>query len=272
MSWLNTVAVAISAPLEVDITAASAAASTRPASTGGSCISTNCGEGVVAGLQRRQQHLGRHPDHRAGDRVQQAVHAGRGAGPAGHAGAARGEHPLPDVLADQQAEGVDDEVGQDGARRRSRSARSASAGSFSASPPKPPAWISGDRQQDEEDADGLDDELHEVGQRDRPHAAEHGVDDHDAPPRMMAGTLPMSNSAPKMVRVGDGRGDRQHQRVAPHDDAGEHAGAGAVAQFQHLADGVDAQPLDPAGEQQAQQARMPKPMANTSHMPEMPYW
>jgi len=41
MSWLNTVAVAISAPLDVDITAASAAASTRPASTGGSCISTN---------------------------------------------------------------------------------------------------------------------------------------------------------------------------------------------------------------------------------------
>ena len=37
MSWLNTVAVAISAPLDVDITAAS----TRPASTGGSCISTN---------------------------------------------------------------------------------------------------------------------------------------------------------------------------------------------------------------------------------------
>ena len=40
MSWLNTVAVAISAPLEVDITAASAAASTRPASSPCSCIST----------------------------------------------------------------------------------------------------------------------------------------------------------------------------------------------------------------------------------------
>ena len=41
MSWLNTVAVAIRAPLEVDITAASAAASTRPASSGCSCISTS---------------------------------------------------------------------------------------------------------------------------------------------------------------------------------------------------------------------------------------
>ena len=54
-------------------------------------------------------------------------------------------------------------------------------------------------------------------------------------------------------RVGDGRGDRQHQRVGPHHHAGQHGRAGAVAQFEHLADGVDAQPLDPAGEQQAQQ-------------------
>ncbi len=71
------------------------------------------GERVVAGLQRRQQNLGRHPDHRAGHRVQQAVHARSGAGPARHPRAAGGEHPLPDVLADQQSEGVDDEVGQD---------------------------------------------------------------------------------------------------------------------------------------------------------------
>lgn len=41
MSWLNTVAVAISAPLEVDIAAASAAASTRPARIGGNCISSS---------------------------------------------------------------------------------------------------------------------------------------------------------------------------------------------------------------------------------------
>ena len=40
MSWPNTVAVAISAPLAVDMTAASAAASTRPDSTGGMATST----------------------------------------------------------------------------------------------------------------------------------------------------------------------------------------------------------------------------------------
>jgi hypothetical protein len=41
MSWLNTVAVAINAPDEVDITAASAAASTRPARIGCSWDSTS---------------------------------------------------------------------------------------------------------------------------------------------------------------------------------------------------------------------------------------
>ena len=40
MSWPNTVAVAIRAPLEVDMTAASAAASTSPASTAGIVDST----------------------------------------------------------------------------------------------------------------------------------------------------------------------------------------------------------------------------------------
>ena len=39
-TWLNTVAVAMSAPLELDMTAASAAASSRPASSGCSWAST----------------------------------------------------------------------------------------------------------------------------------------------------------------------------------------------------------------------------------------
>ncbi len=40
-----------------------AAASTRPASTGGNCVSTNSAT-RRRGLERRQQHLGRHADHR----------------------------------------------------------------------------------------------------------------------------------------------------------------------------------------------------------------
>ena len=45
---------------------------------------------------------------------------------------------------------------------------------------EPSGVDNGDGQQDEEDANGLDDELHEVGQRDRPHPAQGGVDDHHA--------------------------------------------------------------------------------------------
>ena len=115
MSWLNTVAVAISAPLEVDITAASAAASTRPASSGCSCISTNWANASSRDSSAGSRTLAAIPITAPATAYSRQYTPGRGAGPAGHAGAARGEHPLPDVLADQQPEGVDDEVGQDGA-------------------------------------------------------------------------------------------------------------------------------------------------------------
>ena len=141
MSWLNTVAVAISAPLDVDITAASAAASTRPASTRRQLHLDELGERVVAGLQRRQQDLGRHPYHRAGHRIQQAIHARSGAGPARYPRAPGGEHPLPDVLTDQQPEGVGGKVGQYLLAAIAVS-EVASAGNFSARPDIPPVLYS----------------------------------------------------------------------------------------------------------------------------------
>ena len=129
----------------------------------------------------------------------------------------------------------------------------ASAGSFSASPLNTAGLVQRDRQQDEEDADGLDHELDEVGQRDRPHSAEHGVDDHHAPTEDDGEDPADVEQRTEDRRVCDGRGDRQHQRVAEHDRSGQDGRSWAVTKFEHLADGVHTQPLDPACEQQAQQ-------------------
>jgi hypothetical protein len=160
-----------------------------------------------------------------------------------------GEHALPDVLADEQAEGVDHEVGEDraaadcGERERIHGQRRLEA--------RPAARAAQhDRQQQEEDPDRLDHELHEVGERDRPHVAQRRVDDDHGAAQQDRGHLAEIEQRGEDRRVRDGRGDREHQRVGPHHHTGEHARAGPVAQLQHLADGVDTQPLDPTRERQ----------------------
>ena len=109
------------------------------------------------------------------------------------------------------------------------------------------------RQQDEEDADGLDEELDEVGQRDRPHAAQHRVGHHDGAAEEDGRHLADVEQDTEDRSVRDGRSNREHQGVRPHDDSRDQARAGTIAQFQHLADGVHTQPVDLGGEAEAQQ-------------------
>ena len=207
---------------------------------------------VVAVGQVRQDHLRAHADQGAGDGVQQAVEPGGRAGPAGDGVAAGSEDPLPDVLADDQAEEVDHEVGEDGAAadvvERERVGRQAGLEPGEAAGLDQHRW-----QQDEEDADGLDDELDEVGQRDRPHAAQHRVGHDDGAAEDDGRHLADVEQDTEDRSVRDGRGHREHQGVRPHDDSRDQARAGAVAQFEHLADGVDPQPVDLGGEAEAQQ-------------------
>ncbi len=54
-------------------------------------------------------------------------------------------------------------------------------------------------------------------------------------------------------RVGDRRRHRQHQRVSDHHDPGCRCRVDAVPQFQHLRHGVNLQPLNASGEDEAQQ-------------------
>ena len=172
-------------------------------------------ERVVGGVEIGQQHLGRHPDHRAGHAVEQAVDACRGARPAGDAGAARGEHPLPDVLADEQAEGVDHEVGEDraaadrGERERVHGQRRLQA---RRSHPRVLSTIGSRRKKI---ADRLDHELDEVGERDRPHAAERRVDDDHGAAQQDRGHLAQVEQHGEDRRVGDGRGDRRASACRP---------------------------------------------------------
>lgn len=58
-------------------------------------------------------HDGAEADQGARRTIEDAGDAGRGAAPAGDGGALGGEDALPDILADQQAQGVNDKVGND---------------------------------------------------------------------------------------------------------------------------------------------------------------
>src|SRR5699024_12318777 len=81
------------------------------------------------------------------------------------------EHALPDVLTDEQTEGVDEDVAED--RLPADAHRTGVFGRQSGEQLAQAAGLrEHDGQHDEEDADRLDEELDEVRQRDRPHAAE----------------------------------------------------------------------------------------------------
>ena len=87
-----------------------------------------------------------------------------------------------------------------------------------------------ERQHERKDADRLDDELHLVGQGDRPHAADDGVHEHDG---AADGDADPAVEARQHVQDGGvrvGRGDDEEHRVEHHDDAGRADGLVAVAQ------------------------------------------
>ncbi len=198
-----------------------------------------------------------HADDRAGRAVEDAVDTGHGAAETRYLRGARGEDALPDVLADEHAEHVDDEPRDD--RLRVGADLAAGDGEVVVAQALADAGEAvgldeHERQHEREDADRLDDELHLVGQGDRPHAADDGVHEHDG---AADGDADPAVEARQHVQDGGvraGRGDDEEHRVEHHDDAGRARGAlAAVAQFQHVADGVDAQLRDGAGEQQRQQ-------------------
>ena len=112
-----------------------------------------------------------HADQGADQAVNDAVDPGRGAGVFGDFFAFGGEHPLPDVLADQDAEEVDHEVGND---RVPADAGEVEAGRRQLRDQLIPAAyaVQADRQQHEHQAHCLDAELDDVRQGQRPHAAD----------------------------------------------------------------------------------------------------
>ncbi len=209
------------------------------------------GEGVVDVLQVGQQDLGGHPDQRAGQAVEHAVDAGGGAGDLGHGLAAGGEHPLPDVLADQDAEEVDQEVGDDGVPADGVEAE---GGRRQLGHQGVPAAGVVDRQrhQQEHQADGHDQELHDVGQGQRPHAADGGVEHHDAAAEQDGDPERQAEQDLHDGADGDGRGGADHQRVGQHDQGAGLAGRRVVATLQDLGDGVDAQLQQRLGQEQVQ--------------------
>ena len=201
-----------------------------------------------------QGHACRHADQCPGNTVKDAVDAGGGAAPAGYAGGFGGEHALPDVLADQQAQGVDHEVGDDGLQADAVHLEEAFIHA-AADAVEAAGGVEGEGEHQGEDAHGLDDELHLVREGDGPHAADGGVDQDD---RAADGdgepALPAEEDH-KDGGVGAGGGGAQHQCVGQHHDARGLRRLAAIAKGEHLGDRVDLQFLDGAGEEEAQQDR-----------------
>ncbi|SVJ78550.1 Uncharacterised protein [Klebsiella pneumoniae] len=121
------------------------------------------------------------------------------------------------------------------------------------------------RQQDQEDTDGLDHELDDVGQRKGPHAADHRIDDDD-PATAEDRRDPRDAEYHLGDRAdGDGRGDRHHQVVGDHDHPADQARGGLVALFQHLGHGEHPQARDLPREHQAEDD---DPQAEHEHQPQ----
>jgi hypothetical protein len=95
-------------------------------------------------------------------------------------GAARGEHPLPDVLPDHQPEEEQQEVGEDRLPPDRREVEVGGGQRF-LHPGEAAGRGDGEGQQDEEDADRHDQELQKVREGYRPHPSCHRVGDDDAP-------------------------------------------------------------------------------------------
>ncbi|VFT27205.1 Uncharacterised protein [Pseudomonas aeruginosa] len=227
-------------------------------------LAGDLGVGVLRHRQVRQEDPRRRADQRAGGAVEHAVDTGAKPGVAHHRLAARGEYPLPDVLADQRAEEIQQEVGEDRvqadvaeveeARRQHLLHARQAAGTVDRQ------W-----QQDEEDTDGLDHELDDVGEGQRPHAADHRIDDDD-PASAEDRRDPRDTEDHLGDRAdGDGRGDRHHQVVGDHHHPADQPRGGLVALFQHLGHGEYPQARDLPREHQAEDD---DPKAEHEHQPQ----
>ena len=115
--------------LAVDMIAASAAASTRPRRPTGSTALTICANAGSPSASGGRKTRARRADQRAGQRVDQAVQPDADAAVARHLDAARGEHALPDILADDDAEEIQNEEREDLAGADVSSSEKNSAGS-----------------------------------------------------------------------------------------------------------------------------------------------
>ncbi|MNM75323.1 hypothetical protein D3C81_871070 [compost metagenome] len=192
-----------------------------------------------------------HADQRAHQAVDHAVDTCGGASVLGDLLVTGGEHPLPDVLADQDAEEVDQEVGDDGVPADGGQAEVTRRQLGHQLIPATDL-VQADGQQDEHQADGLDHELDDVGQGQRPHAADGRIDHYHA-------TTEQDRAPERQVEQhlqdgadSQGRSHRDHQRVGKHDHCTGLAGHGVVAFFQHLGDGENLQAQQRLGQEQVQ--------------------
>ena len=224
----------------------------EPADADRQHVEGHVGVDVVPGLDGGQDHAGAHADDGAGHPVEDAVDPGRRTAPARDLRRARGEDALPDVLADEQPERVDHEVGDDALRADAGDAEELVPRAFGDTG-ESARRRQGEGQHEGEDADGLDDELGHVRQGDGPHPADRRVDQDDRPADEDGQCAVPTEEDHEDRGVGArGRG-AEHEGVGEHDDARDARGAVPVAQGEHLRDGVDLQPLDGGGEQQAEQ-------------------
>src|SRR5471032_2756120 len=195
--------------------------------------------------------MGGHADQGTGQAVDDAVNPGDAAGILGDFLILGGEHPLPDVLADQDAEEVDQEVGDDGVPADGGKAEARGWQLAHQFVPAADA-VEADRQQDEHQAHGFDDELDDISQGQRPHAADGRVDHHHAAAQQYREPERQVEQHLQHGADSEDRGHADHQRVGQHDHRTGLAGHGVVAFFQDLGHGEDFQLQQRLGQEQVQ--------------------
>src|SRR5215207_835832 len=163
------------------------------------------GQEVVGDRERPDHVADDQRDHQRDDAHEQgghAVHQHPVVVAAGDLRAARGEHPLPDVLPDHQPEEEQQEVGEDRLPPYSREVEV------------------GGRQRflHPEEADGHDQELQEVREGDGPHPSRHGVGYDDAAGDEYRDAWREREYDVEDGAYGDGGGYGDHEGVGGYDD------------------------------------------------------
>ena len=192
-----------------------------------------------------------HADQRADQAVKDAVEAGEGACVLRNLCGTCGKHPLPDVLADQDAKEVNHEVGDDRVPADLGEAEVRRGQLGHQFVPAADA-VQADWQQDKHQADGLDHELHDVSQGQRPHAADGRVHHHHATAQQHRDPERQAEQHLQHGADGEDRGPADQQRVGEHEHRTGLAGHGVVALFQDMGHGEDVQFQQRLGQEQVQ--------------------